>query len=239
VLLHGLTFDRSLWQPALTEFRRLDPHRRVLVLDLPGHGDSAGWLSYDMVSVADAVHLAVEQAGLSTPILVGHSISAIVATVYATRYDTKGVINVDQPLQIGPFAGLVKSLADKLRGPAFPAVWEMFAANMGVDLLPESAKTLVLAASRPRQDLVLGYWREIFDLPVEDLIDTVDTGLKALNANEVPYLIVTGAEPEAAYRNWVTEQLPQARIITWSDSGHFPHLAHPDRFAAVLAQADW
>jgi pimeloyl-ACP methyl ester carboxylesterase len=40
VLLHGLTFDRSLWRPSLAELRRIDPGRRVLALDLPGHGAS-------------------------------------------------------------------------------------------------------------------------------------------------------------------------------------------------------
>ena len=41
VLLHGLTFDRSMWRPALDELAGLDPRRRVLALDLPGHGESA------------------------------------------------------------------------------------------------------------------------------------------------------------------------------------------------------
>jgi pimeloyl-ACP methyl ester carboxylesterase len=47
VLLHGLTFDRTMWQPTLTELARIDPGRRALVLDLPGHGQSSGWESYD------------------------------------------------------------------------------------------------------------------------------------------------------------------------------------------------
>jgi Predicted hydrolases or acyltransferases (alpha/beta hydrolase superfamily) len=42
VLLHGLTFDRSLWRPSLAELSRIDPGRRVLALDLPGHGASPG-----------------------------------------------------------------------------------------------------------------------------------------------------------------------------------------------------
>ena len=39
VLLHGLTFDR-LRRPSPAELRRIDPGRRVLALDLPGHGTS-------------------------------------------------------------------------------------------------------------------------------------------------------------------------------------------------------
>ena len=36
VLLHGLTFSRRTWRPVLDELLRVDPDRRVLVLDLPG-----------------------------------------------------------------------------------------------------------------------------------------------------------------------------------------------------------
>ena len=85
VLLHGLTFDRSLWRPALAELCRIDPGRRVLALDLPGHGESPGWPSYDVESVAQGVHRAVEEAGLQSPVVVGHSIAAVIATVYAAR----------------------------------------------------------------------------------------------------------------------------------------------------------
>src|SRR2546423_1736506 len=105
VLLHGLTFDRSMWQPTLRELARVDRGRRALALDLPGHGDSPAWASYDVVSVAAGVHRVVEEAGLDRPLMVGHSLAAIIATVYATRYPTRGVVNVDQPLQTAPFAG--------------------------------------------------------------------------------------------------------------------------------------
>ena len=40
VLLHGLTYDRTMWRPALDELRRRDADRRVVSIDLPGHGGS-------------------------------------------------------------------------------------------------------------------------------------------------------------------------------------------------------
>ena len=165
VLLHGLTFDRSMWRPSLDELQRIDPGRRVLTLDLPGHGASRGWPSYDVASVARGVFRAVEEAELDSPVVVGHSISGVIATFYAAQYPTRGVINVDQPLQIAPFADLVQSLAGQLRGPGFPGAWQMFAASMHVELLPDAGQELVRSSCRPRQDLVLGYWREVLDRP--------------------------------------------------------------------------
>ena len=235
VLLHGLTFDRSLWRPALDELQRIDPGRRVLALDLPGHGTSAGWPSYGIASLANGVRRAVEEAQLQSPVVVGHSIGGVIATAYAAEHPTRGVINVDQPLQAAPFAALVQSLADKLRGPAFPAVWQMFAASMHVELLPEAGQELVRSSSQPRQDLVLGYWREVLDRPAGELADTIRAGLAAVRAAGVPYLVVAGDDLQASYREWLTEVLPQATVTVWPGSGHFPHIAHPGRFARCLA----
>jgi pimeloyl-ACP methyl ester carboxylesterase len=235
VLLHGLTFDRSLWRPSLTELQCIDPGRRVLTLDLPGHGASQRWPSYDIESVAGGVHRAVEEARLQPPVIVGHSIGGVIATAYAAHYPTRGVINVDQPLQVAPFAELVRSLADKLRGPAFPAVWQMFAASMHIERLSDAGQELVQSSSQPEQDLVLGYWHEVLERPTRELADMVGAALAAVRAAGVPYHLVAGDYLDADYRNWLTEMLPHATVTVFPGSGHFPHIAHPDRFAACLA----
>jgi pimeloyl-ACP methyl ester carboxylesterase len=235
VLLHGLTFDRSMWRPSLAELHGIDPGRRVLALDLPGHGASPGWPSYDIQSLADGIHRAVEEAGLQSPVVVGHSIAAIIATAYAANHPTRGIINVDQPLQVAPFATMVQSLADKLRGPAFPAVWQMFAASMHIELLPEAAQELLRSSCQPRQDLVLAYWRELLDRPVSEVTDFAAATLGAVRSAGVPYLVVAGADLEPEYEKWLSKTLPRAAIIVWPGSGHFPHIAHPGRFAECLA----
>ncbi len=235
VLLHGLTFDRSMWRPSLAALYGIDPGRRVLALDLPGHGASPGWPSYDVQSLADGIHRAVEAAGLRSPVVVGHSIGGIVATAYAAKHPTRGIINVDQPLQAAPFASLVQSFASKLRGPAFPAVWQMFAASMHIELLPETAQVLVRSSCQPRQDLVLAYWRELLDRPVSEIADFAAATLEAVRSAGVPYLVVAGADLEPGYEKWLSKTLPQAAITVWPGSGHFPHIAHPDRFAECLA----
>ncbi len=224
-----------MWGPALAELRRIDPDRRVIALDLPGHGQSKGWPSYDIASLSHGVHRAVKDARLQSPVIVGHSMSAVVATDYAARYPTRGVVNVDQSLAVAPFAELVRSLAEKLRGPTFPEVWEMFARSMQVEVLPESAQELVRSSAAPRQDLVTAYWREILDRPVAELADEANSMLARLRAAGTPYLVVAGEDLELRYWKWLMETLPQATITVWPGSGHFPHLAHPDLFAECLA----
>jgi len=235
VLLHGLTFNRGLWEPVVEELRRVDPGRCVVVLDLPGHGDSPAWPTYDIDSVADGVHQAVEEMRLQAPVVVGHSIAAIIATRYASVHPTSGVVNVDQSLQIGPFAAMLQSLADKLRGPAFPAIWEGFMATMHIERLPIGAQELVRSGSRPVQEVVLGYWQGVLERPVSELVDFTTQSLSALRESGVPYRVVAGEAPQPAYREWLNAMLPQATVTVWPDSGHFPHLAHPALFAECLA----
>jgi pimeloyl-ACP methyl ester carboxylesterase len=239
VLLHGLTFDRSLWSPVLSELRRIDPGRRVLAVDLPGHGESPAWPSYDLESVAAGVHRAVEQAQLESPVVVGHSISAVIATLYAARYPSRGVVNVDQSLQVAPFAGLVRSLAAKLRGPEFPAVWEMFAASMQIGQLSKSAQELVRSTSKPRQELVLGYWQQLLDQPTGEIVGLAAAALAALREHGIPYLVLAGSPLEPDYHRWLSEKLPQVEIEVWPGSGHFPQLASPERFAERLATTSY
>jgi pimeloyl-ACP methyl ester carboxylesterase len=237
VLLHGLSFSRRIWAPILDALDCIDVGRRVVSLDLPGHGESPGWAAYEVETLADGVHRAVEEAQLKSPVIVGHSMSAIIATVYAARYETRGVVNVDQALQPAPFARLVQSLADQLRGRDFPALWERFIASMHIEKLPPSAQDLVCSISTPRQDLVIGYWRDLLHRSPEELSEWMNGVVARLRATRVPYLIVSGHELEPDYLRWLREVLPQSIVATWPASGHFPHLVHPGRFAELLAAA--
>jgi pimeloyl-ACP methyl ester carboxylesterase len=235
ILLHGLTFDRAMWRPALAELATIDPGRRVLTVDLPGHGRSPAWPSYDVEGIAEAVHRAALAAKLPPPVLAGHSAAAVIATVYAARYPARGVVNVDQWLQVEPAARLIQAHAGQIRGPGFAAVWEMFEASMDIELLPRPAQELLRSARYLRPDLITGYWEELLERPVADLAGDVAAVLAGLRTAKLPYLFIAGHDVEPDYRAWLGHVLPQARVAVWPGSGHFPHLAHPRRFAECLA----
>jgi pimeloyl-ACP methyl ester carboxylesterase len=238
VLLHGLTFNRAIWRPVVAELQRIDPGRRVLSIDLPGHGESPAQPSYELDDAPAQLHQAIEDAGLAAPVLVGHSAGGIAATIYAARHPVSGVISVDQPLQIGPFAGLVKSLSDRLRGPEFPVVWQMFYDSFHTERLSPAARALVLTTCRPDQQVVLGYWQQLIDRPVADLTAMVQEAVAALRAAGTSYMYIAGDEPPPGYRQWLGQHLPAATIEVWPGSGHFPHLARPDEFAEQLAATE-
>ncbi|MEU1600308.1 alpha/beta hydrolase [Streptomyces sp. NPDC005708] len=231
VFLHGLTYNRRQWDAVRAE---LPAGRRVLALDLPGHGDSPGRDTYDLDAVAATVHQAVTETGLDAPVVVGHSIGGVLATIYAASYPARGVVNVDQPLLAGPFADMLRTAEPVLRSPAYLQIWERLTAGMGIDQLPPTAQDLVRNASTPRQDLFLGYWDELLSRPAEGLRERREHDLTTLDAQGVPYRHVSSQELPPAYRAWLHSVLPDADLTVLASVSHFPHLSHPSELAALL-----
>jgi pimeloyl-ACP methyl ester carboxylesterase len=239
VFLHGLTFDRTMWRPALAELRAIDLDREILSLDLPGHGQSCPLPSYGMSDVVDAVADAVAVAGLDRPVMVGHSLGAGIANAYAARYPTSGVVNVDASPPIDPSVRMLHGMRHQLRSPLFPSIWANLAAGLHTEWLPMAAQELVRTTSNPEQDVMLGYWAETLDHP-DVVIDVVRVTMAAISSQRLPYLIVTGCEPAAESARWVRTNLPRARFEVLAPSGHFPHLGFPARFAECLREtATW
>ena len=233
VLLHGLSFDSRMWLPAIEALHRLDPGRAVLAVDLPGHGESPLQRSCDPEEVAVLVASAVDDAGLVDPVLVGHSIAGVIATIYSARYPSRGVVNVDQTLDLG-FMDMLQANRAAVTGPGFPAVWQMLLRSMHIELLPAPAQEL-LSTSTPPQDLVLAYWKSALDSSHEQMRARIDGGLAVLRDRGVPYLVTAGHQYDSSYMAWLGDALPQATVTLFPNSGHFPHLADPERFAACLA----
>jgi pimeloyl-ACP methyl ester carboxylesterase len=228
--LHGLTFDRRTWLPVV---ETVGGNVMTVLLDLPGHGTSRRWTTYDLDEVTRGLHDAVEGLGVQSPVVVGHSISGLLACRYASRYQAAAVVNVDLVLRIEPFVELVRSVAPQLQSDAFPAVWRRFQDSMHLELIPEPSRALVAASMHVDQELVLGYWSPLFTLDPIELSDQVDDMLATI---EVPMLAIHGDPPEDDYRGWLQARCPSAQLEVWPNSGHFPHLVHVQRFSRRLLE---
>ena len=235
VLLHGLTYDRRQWGPVLRELAVLDPGRRTVSFDLPGHGDSPPRETYPLDELSEILHDAVTEAGLDAPVVVGHSYGGALATTYAAAHPVRGVVNVDQPLLVGPFAALLRNAEPTLRSPAYLQVWETLLSGMGIEALPPAARELVRTATTPRQDLLLGYWAELMTDPAGELDDRRAGELAAIHARGVAYHHVAGNDLAPAYRGWLESLLPDVTVTVLPGGGHFPHLAGPAELAKILA----
>jgi pimeloyl-ACP methyl ester carboxylesterase len=229
VLLHGLTFDHHLWDPVMDALPSDHP---ALALDLPGHGDSRKLPSHGLETVAGAVHDAVASAGLPDPILVGHSLAAGVAAVYADRHGAAGIVNVDSSWRLEPFLHLLRQLEAHLRGDGFPQTWELFRDSMHLSLVPPAYWPLLAAGDDVPAELVLSYWEHLLNRSVPDTLRDFDDMFA--RARDLPYLALFGAELDDGDRAWMLDRLPQGELVVWPVGHHFPHLHDPVRFAELI-----
>jgi pimeloyl-ACP methyl ester carboxylesterase len=233
VFLPGLTFDRTMWRPALRSLRTIDPGRTTLTLDMPGEGESIGAFRGLEVAI-EQLHVAIAAADIENPVLTGHSGSAIAAMFYAMKYPVRGIVNVDAVLDNNAFSAQLRALEPQLRNGGLPAIWDELFAGLHAERSGPAGEAMLRATSRPRPDVMLGYWAPVL-APPPTAENAIADAIANLRAQQTPYTLVLGEEPDTATRRWMAVRFPEATVIALPNSGHFPHVAHPDAFARILA----
>lgn len=233
LLLHGITENRHSFDPLLP---LLEPHADVVAVDLRGHGESPAAQPYDLVTLADDVAAVADRTWpRAAPLVVGHSLGGIVATVLRTRHPVAGVVNVDQVLDLSTMQDGVKSIESLLRDPDYATIVRgMFTGFHGA--LPPAEVERVEALRRIDQEVVLGVWSPLLDLDRAGLEAKVDEMTSA--ATDVgPYLAIHGSDVPPGYTDWLVERTGRnSSVEVWPDLGHYPHLVEPDRFVARVLE---
>ena len=90
IFVHGWCCDRSYFAPQVTHF---SGSHAVATVDLRGHGESSAPDpspgAYDIAVLADDVLAVATAAALQRPVLVGHSLGALIGLVCAARPRTR------------------------------------------------------------------------------------------------------------------------------------------------------
>ena len=226
VLLHGLFDDHRGWRDLPRRLASLG--HRVLVPDLPGHGDS----SAKAESLSAATYL-IDQALPRGPLhLIGHSLGGAIATGLAQRRgkDIRS-LTLLAPAGLGP--AINPDFLDGMLRADTPAA---LAQALGLlDGGPISAMALEqeltrLIAARPYQtDLaraLAGSGQQKIDITAN------------LAQLRCPLRVVFGTKDQIL--NWQdVARLPaRAAIHLVAGAGHLPHFAAPDLIASFFAQEE-
>jgi pimeloyl-ACP methyl ester carboxylesterase len=94
VLLHGLGSGRMVWMPTT---RKLLTGHRVVMVDLPGHGESALPEPFSLEACAEALDQVLAKQKPDSTVLVAHGLGALIALqeVQAHPGRVKGLIVID------------------------------------------------------------------------------------------------------------------------------------------------
>jgi len=133
VCIHGAGASSVVWMDSV---RRLAPLRRIVALDLPGHGQSDRWHPPAEVTVEhyrDAVGTVCATLGITQAVLIGHSLGGQVALACAEAWPDKvaGLVLVASGLELSvpptvlhairtDFAHAHETLGPLLWSPATP-----------------------------------------------------------------------------------------------------------------------
>jgi len=91
-----------------------------------------------------------------------------------------------------------------------------------------AGEAMLRATSRPRPDVMLGYWAPVL-APPRTAANAIAEAIANLRSQHTPYTLVLGEEPDSATRTWMAQHFPEATVIALPDSGHFPTSPIPTR----------
>jgi len=228
VLIHSIGGDRSDWNLVAP---LLAPRHRVLVVDLPGHGQSpAPQAAPSVAEAAAALGRTLAERRVEHAILVGHSYGALVALQAAMDHPKRAaaVVVIDAMSYSPADAERVASLSQLLQ-ERYPVFLNAVYSAMSVDAV--RGESLAVHASRVPQPVLTGYfldaWREDLRPGLRKLKTPVH--VVATEAVWPPVESWTNARVRLGYE---TAGPAEGRRV--AASGHAVALDQPDSLAAVI-----
>lgn len=234
LLVHGITESSSTWDPIVPMLT----DRRVITMDLRGHGQSGTADRYDLEAMAgDVVAVMAELGILGSTDLVGHSLGGVVVSAVGAAAPVASIVNVDQPLALDAFKAQLAPIEGMLKDPAqFGAAIDAVFTGMVGDMLSVDERARVNGLRRADQSVVLGVWELVFSMSEAELAEVVAAALAGYADVDVPYLSLHGIDPGDGYGDWLAGFITGCEFEVWPDHGHYPHLVDPERFVARLRE---
>jgi len=231
VFIHGWTCDHTFWARSVPA---VSAKRRVIAVDLPGHGASdKPETAYTLDLFARGVEAVLRETGVTKVVLAGHSMGTAVAAKVLQLFPERvaGIIIVDGFLPQKPVdaAGRQKVLVP------FKEDYAKTATNMINGMFVEAT-----SAELRREILskMLATPRHV-GLSAMERMAEIDGG--AIKAPAVPALALMKKRPDRdeAFEGFLRGIFPKLDYQAWDGAGHFLMMEQPERFnREVLAFLD-
>lgn len=221
VLVHGAGGSHLVWPPQLRRF----PGRTVFALDLPGHGRSEGDGCVSIAACRDAVLSWADAVGLSSFVLVGHSMGGAIAQEVA----------LTQPDRLAALVLMATGARLRVHPRILQGLLEDYAAT--ARLLVEWAYGKAAAP-----ELSAAFVRELLQTPAEVTYRdfaacNVWDRMADVHRIRVPTLILVGSEDKLTppkYATFLHEHIAGSQLAVIPDAGHMLMLEAPEAVAAEI-----
>jgi pimeloyl-ACP methyl ester carboxylesterase len=221
VLIHGWACSADFWKESFYAF----PGKRVIAIDLPGHGQSdKPQLDYSINHFARSVDAVMKHAGVKKAVLVGHSMGTPIARQFYRLHPnrTLAIVIVDGPL---------RELAPK-------AEMEKFLAPMRANYTEASAKFVDgMLKTITDRSLAKSIRDRMLATPKHVTLSALDgmTEPKVWEKDKIDVPVLAVMAPLAA--NWppgikeaYTALAPNMEFHEWADVSHFLMMERPREF---------
>lgn len=227
VFVHGWTCNVDFWKAQTPAF---EGKTRVILVDLPGHGQSdKPQIAYTMDLFARAVDAVLRDAGVDQAVIVGHSMGTPVMREFYRKYPQKtlGLVIVDGPLR----AFLDKKMTDEfiaaLRGADYKAQAAGFVDGMlGPHITPQLRDEIKKAMLSTPQYVAVSAMEGMADEAIWKQ-DKIAVPVLAILAKSAFW----PADTEQFYRSLA----PKLDYQMWEGPGHFLMMEKPKEFNEAVA----
>jgi len=227
LFVHGWACDETVWSeqaPALAE------KIRVITIDLPGHGqsDKPKTISYDKDLYVRAIDGVIDDAGVKSVILVGHSNGTPFIRHYYRKFPAKvkALVIVEGPLRAFFDKENIEKFVAPLRGENYPE-----AAGRIIEAMISAIKDTTLRAKIKALMLKTPQY-----VAVSEFEATADPDLWKGDKIDVPVLMVLAKQPSwsAEYEQFVRGLAPKVDYQMWENVSHFLMMERPREFNASV-----
>jgi pimeloyl-ACP methyl ester carboxylesterase len=231
LLIHGGFGNRTYFAHQMAHLAR---RRRVIALDLRGHGESDAPAAVSVEDFAADVIAVAADAGVESAVLCGHSIAGYVALMIAAARPelVRGIVMLDAAILFPEAARrhVVETFLPALETEQWlDALRGYFARTLDPQDPPELVARVMADLGRTRPEIARAFFSSIFGAEFADRQRRQADALKDLHC---PLLYVHAKAPADLQR--LRELRPDAMIEQVVGSGHWLMLSVPDQVNALL-----
>ena len=235
VFLHGWCDGSASWAATLDAFAAT---YHCVAPDMRGHGDSGMPRDhcYTSEALTNDIVAICGQAGVTSPVIVGHSYGGYLAAEVARRFPgfARAIVVEDQALDLRGFTGQMRAVEFLVRSAdTHMAFRDQLFDGMVTDAMPPDARA-VIASLKSTTPVEVGQalWSALFEFTEREIAVRSDELIDALGNQ--PSLLVD-ASHSAEYYAEVARRAPGTQTVV-IEGGHWVHLEHPAAFRQRLRE---